>query len=116
MNEELEATGNCYEDAAIELTVVGSHQGWTLVHGYPTLQRPPFTQYGHAWLESPEGTLCWDPNTNTTCEKSKYYELGKINVEECFTYKVKDVSYWIAMTRHFGPWEGPHGCPPLCDK
>lgn len=113
MIETLEVTGNCYEDAAMELTWVGNHQGWTLVHGRPVLQRPPFIRYGHAWLENEDGTVCWDPITRTEVPKQEYYELGQIKEEDCYQYKVKDVSYWIAMTKHWGPWEGPHGCGPL---
>lgn len=106
-------TGNCYEEAAMHISGFGQFSGWTLVHGRPTLQRPPFIKFGHAWLESPDGEICWDPITMGYTTKYVYYELGRIEEAECFRYDLSALRRWITKTGHWGPWEGEEGCGPL---
>jgi len=112
---EQDALGNCYEDAGNALSF-GLRSAWSLIHGRPQLRRPPWTRYGHAWLEAPDGETCWDPNTDIVMPKLLYYALGNINEKDNFKYNRATTVKWITKTRHWGPWEGPEACAPLSEK
>jgi hypothetical protein len=109
------ATGNCYENAAnAVLPIFGTHEGWTLVHGRPTLTRPPYVQFGHAWLE--KGKKVHDPSSNTTLPKIAYYAMGNISKEHNLRYSGELVRQYLLLTEHYGPWEGVDGTPPTAQQ
>ena len=102
----LEATGNCYEDAASLLVdpFNNDYADWTLVHGRPVLQRPPFIRYGHAWLEKDGQVYC--PSTDKTMPVELYYAIGQITEEEMYRYNREEARREIVEHRHWGPWKG----------
>jgi len=122
MRDDLEPTGDCYAAAGEylrEQSVLG-RTDIVLVHGRPTLQRPPFVKYGHAWIEFTQDLsamfapheaakleLCMDVERETILPKQLFYMLGKIDPAECFRYTFHDLRSWVTMTGHWGPWEGP---------
>jgi len=110
---ELVPTGDCYEDAASALLDDPRFSGWTLVHGRPTLQIPPYVEYGHAWLEDPSGETVWDPNAKQELPKVLYYAFGQINPAECFRYDREQTRAKILKFQHWGAWEGPDAEPPI---
>lgn len=114
MNDpRLEATGNCYEEAA-ELLVDPfnrDYANWTLVHGRPVRQRPPHIRYDHAWLE--KDGVAYDPTTDTTLPVDAYYRLGQITTEGMHRYNRREARRKIVEFEHWGPWDGEHGCPPM---
>jgi len=144
MRDDLEPTGDCYAAAGEylrEQSVLG-RTDIVLVHGRPTLQRPPFVQYGHAWIEleqdlsamfaphefgapgripqPPAGRgiaakleLCMDVEREAILPKQLFYMLGKIDPAECFRYTFHDLRSWVTMTGHWGPWEGPEAVGPI---
>lgn len=107
--------GDCYEAAGAHL--MDAHMFFkieatsvTLVHGYPTLRRPPWKKYGHAWVEyydPKKGVVVRDVANGHDVEMSKelYYSLGNINEAECRRYTMSDLRKWVLKTRHWGPWE-----------
>ena len=112
----LVATGNCYEDSATELMDNPAFNGWTLVHGRPTLQIPPYVEYGHAWLEDPSGEIVWDPGVKSELPKVLYYAFGRINPRDCYRYDAKQMKKKVVEFGHWGAWEGPDSTPPIPDE
>jgi len=120
----MEATGNCYEatgEFLMDKAFHGEHAGYTLVHGRPTLQVPPFIEYGHAWIEFSvdiEGggpfadslVMCVDVDRGNTLPRPLFYALGNIDPDQCFRYTYPDLARWVTETGHWGPWEGPEAC------
>ena len=82
----------------------------TLVHGRPTLTRPPFEEYGHAWLELGDVVFEVANGRNLTVRRTLYYTAGTIDPAKCIRYTKTQVRHWCTDTRHFGPWEGPEAC------
>jgi len=105
----LETTGNCYCTAANYILDEGTPQ-MVLVHGRPTLQRSPFCQYGHAWIE--DGEICIDGNTLDRIPKFLYYALGQIDEDLSLRYTKEQVRRFVLDFLHYGPWEGVDGTPP----
>jgi hypothetical protein len=103
----LEATGHCYSQAANAQSM--GPKGWLLVHGRPTLRRPPFVEYGHAWLE--KGEMVHDPSTDARMPRLLYYMLGSIDHRSNLVYTAEEARQFMRLTEHFGPWEGPEGTP-----
>lgn len=109
--DDLQATGNCYEDAG---QYAMDHADWTLVHGRPTLRRPPFVEYGHAWVE--KGDEVFDPSTGFKGPKFLYYSLGNIDYRDNLVYPHAVLLDFLRLARHWGPWEGPDGVPPKPER
>ena len=86
-----------------------------LVHGRPTLARPPFGKYAHAWCEVGELVVDRANGRNNTMPKAMYYERGSIDPAECFYYTYSEAREKLDEYKHWGPWEGPHGSPPFDD-
>jgi len=105
--DELVACGNCYEDAASATLLFGAHKGWNLVHGRPTLQRPPYVQFGHAWLEKDEKVF--DPSANYATTRAAYYAVGKIDHRDNLVYTSEETRRFVLAYEHWGPWEGVDG-------
>lgn len=106
----MEPTGTCYEDAATALIEGPRFSGWVLVHGRPTLTRPPFVRYGHAWLEC--GGMVYDAATRTLLPRPLYYGAGQITDEERYTYTREEARRMLLDHEHWGPWEGVEYEPP----
>jgi len=113
LDPRLEPTGDCYVIVGQAITGFGSKAKWTLVHGRPTLQREPYIEYGHGWLESPDGEICWDPIMEGEFPKILYYAAGNIDPKQCLRYTQAEARRWIIKTKHWGPWEGPDGVEAL---
>lgn len=109
--EDLPRTGNCYENCLAFLIGASEKDGWTLVHGRPTLQRFPFVEFGHAWLE--RGDTVHDPSTDFTGPRFVYYALGRINPEHSFRYTRQEAFKKAQAFQHYGPWEGVDAEPPM---
>lgn len=105
-HNDLTPTGNCYEETARLLVdpFNSDYADWTLVHGRPVLQRPPFIRYGHAWLEK-DGEV-YDPSAGVRMPVFFYYALGQITKEEMYRYSRKEARRHIITSGHWGPWEG----------
>lgn len=111
-----EERGNCYEACARRLLNDPAFADWYLVHGRPTLQREPFSRFGHAWLESPDRTEVFSPKESSPdpdeedlrCPRAVYYAIGKINPVMCFVYDKEAMRRALVQHRHYGPWEGPY--------
>lgn len=117
---ELDSPGNCYKNAAEALVFDLSRQysDWNLVHGRPTLQVPPYVEYGHAWLESPDGEEVHDPSAGdggVTVPAMIYYAVGNVNPEDSFKYSKEDARRMMVEYGHYGPWEGVDASPPIVD-
>ena len=83
-----------------------------LVHGRPTLQRPPFCKYGHAWLEIGD-VICYDAERKLAVPKALFYAVGNIDPDECYYYDMATFRKMVSEYGHWGPWEGPEACPPV---
>ena len=103
----LAATGNCYEKAAHELMFGKAQKGWVLVHGRPTLQLPPFIEFGHGWLE--KGEQVWDPQSGFKGPRALYYSIGQIEHRNNLVYTPEEVRIFLVSHKHWGPWEGVDG-------
>jgi hypothetical protein len=103
--------GDCYQAAGVYLMDRAMFQGVevTLVHGYPTLRRPPWKKYGHAWVEyEVDGqTMVKDIANGRDIEMPAclYYSLGNIDPAECRRYSYADLKRWVLELEHWGPWE-----------
>lgn len=84
-------------------------QDVTLVHGVPTLQRPPFEPFGHAWVEFTIGgqVMVRDRANGHDFVVSieDYYQAGKIDPAQCQRYTLADLRRRVTETGHWGPWE-----------
>lgn len=136
----MDGDGDCYE-AAASFLVLPAHmrhpfgtecpEGAYLVHGRPTLTRPPFKPYGHAWVETRETVevvlptgeryehevvTVYDVANRKTIlgmPGALYYAVGKIDPAECYRYDLADARAMLLAFGHYGPWEGPEGCGPV---
>lgn len=110
-----EELGNCYQWAAETLLL--SDGKWRdmlpkaatdirLVHGWPTLTRPPYEKYGHAWLEFRHGILLvMDGQLGSLWPMSMYYYADKIKAVDCRKYTSQEAAQKILEFQHYGPWE-----------
>ena len=116
----LTPTGDCYSACAkfiidkflLERGDVGD---LVLVHGRPTLTRPPHVKYGHAWIEM-MGAVAYDVERDVAVPIALFYAAGEIDPEECFYYTAEDVRKMLLEYGHYGPWEGVEGCPPIPEE
>lgn len=112
-------TGDCYEQAAqlaLHLWMWNESAPLVyLVHGRPILARPPHIRYGHAWVEIPVLDLCINAATGKQmrCDKETFYRTGQIVENDCFFYTAEQTAKMLQRFGHYGPWEGPEGCPPI---
>lgn len=100
------ATGTCYE-TAFQALFDGQHDEWTLVHGRPTLTVEPFIEYGHAWIEDPDGTAVFDTESRSYWPVEIYYKYGKIDPKKSTRYDKDEAIRWAMERNHYGPWHGP---------
>lgn len=114
-------TGDCYYAAANALCMPAFAGGLSLpddavlVHGRPTLTRPPFEEYGHAWLEHGPMVIEVANGRRVAVPRETYYRSGKIDPVKCIRYSREQACDMLLKFKHFGPWEGPDACPPLDD-
>lgn len=104
--------GDCYRNAA-NTVIFGANFGnehIVLVHGRPRLTCPPYTRYGHAWVEV--GDIVYDVETNVSVPKEIYYAVGNIDPGSCTTYTFVMVQWFLSEYGHYGPWEGIEAYPP----
>lgn len=110
---QTEAVGRCYDNAADLISALflkGTGEGWTLVHGRPTLRRPPFEKYGHAWLEY-RGLVIDTQFAHLNryplaMPRAEYYRAEKIDPAECYRYSAGEAVAMMVALGHYGPWEG----------
>ena len=109
--------GECYENAGHEF-LFGEFAGRAdarLVHGYPTLQRPPYARFGHAWVETVEATLsvgdsvfevivCHDPSNGAVLPRELYYAIGCIDPALCSRFDHAAASARAVETGEWGAW------------
>ena len=117
MENDLTPTGHCYSACADFLINTYFHcpedtQEMRVVHGRPSLSRPPYIKYGHAWIEL-NGEVVYDPERAVEVPAVVYYAAGQIDDKECFYYDFKQLQKMIMEYNHYGPWEGVEGCPPI---
>ncbi len=94
--------GDCYKRSAeFSLNRPGSYG--ELVHGYPVLNVPPFTEFGHAWVEIGDSVI--DIEFGVTTRKELYYKSGKIDPSKCRRYKAAEILRYANNSGHWGPWE-----------
>jgi hypothetical protein len=105
---DLPAEGDCYELAFGQVLALHFSAEPMLVHGRPTLTRPPFCQYGHAWVEV--GDLVLDPS-GKAIPKALYYAVGKIDPALCVRYTAQQALKCSWKHKHYGPWEGVDAVP-----
>jgi len=112
--------GDCYMNAArMVVGPLGFDSDLKLVHGRPILSVPPFIEYGHAWVEqaiTDEFVLCIDGNTGDVIPKHLYYRVGGIQEEDCYSYTPNEARAKMRKFKHYGPWDGPHGVPPIIES
>lgn len=115
--------GDCYRQVILKTSLFSSPDPNLptdyeifVVHGRPKLTRPSYTRYGHAWLEwkDPDGVeWVYDAITEKVVVKVFYYKLGTIQHEELYRYTVDQAQAMCVKFKHYGPWEGRYGCPPV---
>lgn len=106
--KKLRPKENCYKAAASLLIMPGPEplpDEAVLVHGRPVLQRKPFCEYGHAWVEIEERVV--DRTNGYDGPRVVYYALGQIDWRNCLLYTRNEARAFVVTTEHFGPWEGP---------
>jgi len=119
-NDDFKPTGDCYRAAAIYLIDKyflewEMNENLRLVHGRPTLQRPPHCKYGHAWIEI-DKSVAYDVEKDRTIPIKLFYEAGQIDPEECFYYTFEEMKQKLNQFKHYGPWEGEDACPPVSEE
>ncbi|NQU26457.1 MAG: hypothetical protein HQ567_34660 [Candidatus Nealsonbacteria bacterium] len=120
--------GRCYE-LALSSILRFDHPGdeeAVLVHGYPHLYRPgkpdDGCKYGHAWIEYMDGYIAkvYDPVTEETFQRDRYYSAGRIDERECHVYTREEAARHFVESRDDeidvppdhepmspGPWHTP---------
>jgi len=80
-----------------------------LVHGYPigTGGDVEGVKYGHAWVECSAGglTLVYDPSAEIVIPAFLYYDVGRIDPDECQYYELDDIRQRVLVHEHWGPWD-----------
>ena len=99
----LTPTGDCYAFAFAYL-LAHPYEDLTLVHGRPRLQREPYCEFGHAWIESADGASVLDENTRGWFPRWLYHAIGQ--VKHCVRYTAQQAREHAWQTEHSGPWAG----------
>lgn len=115
-DDAYEALGQCYAEAfklLESLVLVYGSENLVLVHGRPTLTRPPHVQYGHAWVEA-FGRQCSGsgPLQGRWISKEQFYRVGQIDPALNLVYTYQQAARFILSHGHWGPWEGVDAAPP----
>ena len=94
--------GHCFQLALDCFLDKETDSGWLLVHGAPlgTNGEAKGLRYPHGWLEN--GSVVWDPLTDTLYPKEMYYGVG--NIESVTHYNHEEVSVEMIYHCHYGPW------------
>lgn len=101
----LDATGDCYQSAFdFLINIQNADDSFVLVHGRPVLRRPPFCQYGHAWVEV--NGMVIDPEQRFYGPTEIFYALGNIDPALSFKYTQREARRKAVETGVYGPWEG----------
>lgn len=108
--------GDCFE-AAAQYILERKEEGLTLVHGRPTLQCEPFMKYEHAWIEmildGDHYVRDVSNGKDVFVPRAVYYGLGQIVMEDCYRYTFNEMRTKLLEFKHWGPWDGPFGSPPM---
>lgn len=110
--DDLPREGSCYVDCA-ETLMEMHDDGWELVHGRPTRTKPPFCEFGHAWLEHAGRGLVLDVAGNKAFRIADYYAVGRIDPAVCRRYSAARARQLLLSHGHYGPWEGVDAVPPV---
>jgi hypothetical protein len=114
MAGELQTGGDCYVVHGRALLMrelcerVGdpaAPEGAVLVHGEPTLTCPPFTPFGHAWLEVGDAVFDFSNGQSKTTRRRTYYRAGRIKTRRCRRYTLDEARAMVVQHEHWGPWE-----------
>jgi len=132
-------SGNCFA-AAFWVAMAAKQAGYepVVVHGSPTLARPPYDKYAHAWVEvsvplrqmfgpavvgfEDEGfpilgfagaqfpiVIDYSNGLSAVLPASAYYNIGKIEERACKRYSIADLVKRAARTEHYGPYHRNSG-------
>lgn len=112
--------GDCYDTHA-KAIVFGDERvpdGAVLCHGWPVLRRPPFSRYGHCWIEYTFQIR--DDETGDThpvpmvrdfangidveVPAQLYYRVVDIEEDKILRYDAEEARTHILMHEHWGPW------------
>lgn len=97
--------GNCFMSSG-RLLLQLHDRGITdivLVHGFPVLTVPPYSEYAHSWIEI--GDCCIDSESKFWARKSEYYFVGRIDPSRCVRYSPEDILKEMNSSGHWGPWD-----------
>ena len=98
--------GDCYQVAAdLLIDSFGAYPEARLVHGWPTLRRRPFREYGHAWVELGPVVFDFANKTQHVLLIGSYYELGQIDPARCIRYTAEQARGMLLSFESYGPWE-----------
>ena len=110
--------GNCFV-VALLVAEAAQTAGYpsAVVHGAPTLQRPPYAPYAHAWVEVPVTLMAGGPNETTitfaidysnglraVLPTFLYYAFGRIEQAQNLTYPFMEALALAVRHRHYGPY------------
>jgi len=101
------ATGNCYHSAFVTLRSEQERfNGWVLCHGRPVLTGGPFEgcEFGHAWIESPDGRIVFDTEKFMFVPAHIYYMVGQIT-KPVIKFSLREAWMKSMLFGHYGPWE-----------
>lgn len=132
-------SGNCFA-AAFWVANAAKIAGFTptVVHGSPTLARPPYDKYAHAWVEvsvpleqifgnsvvgfEDEGfpilgfagaqfpiVIDYSNGLSAVLPASAYYNIGKIEERACKRYSIEDLLEQARRKKHYGPYHKNSG-------
>ena len=93
-----EQLGNCFQTAFERLVEMGENSGGVLVNGYVTGQAGSDHQgekFAHGWIELAGGHLVHDTEMDVTLMADRYYELGGIIREDCYSYTLEQAYDFI---------------------
>ncbi|HUT57210.1 MAG TPA: hypothetical protein VNA25_04980 [Phycisphaerae bacterium] len=116
--DHIPRTGDCYAKCVRYISDRRRDEAYPLllVHGRPILQREPYCEYGHAWIEYDDPDdgqrMVIDPQAGSMDEPVimpaiLYYGVGSIRWQDTVVYTYVDTCAALIKTGHFGPWEGP---------
>jgi hypothetical protein len=101
--------GDCYQAAATLVLDGFVPEGSTVCHALvrPWVGRLAGHTFGHAWVETPDGTVTDQSNGLNVVgmDRDGYYAIGSINSDEVRRYSLDDVRSEIVRTGHWGPWD-----------
>jgi len=99
---ELEG-GDCFRVAANLTLQLGDRA--RLIHGQPTLTRPPYIKYDHAWVEVGDEVLDLSNDKAYAISRELYYAVGHIDSEESESYSSEETRSQLLEHEHYGPWK-----------